>query len=222
MERFFPALLGFFVYNKREIINIGIAMSQTFSKTLKKLRTERGLSQQALANKMFVTRPTIARWESGTRLPDAMMIKRLAEILGVNIDFLLSAAAQSDECPNVIMVDDRKLVLTGGLPILEEALPNATVTGFTNADEAIEYAKRNNISLAFLDIEIRNMSGFDLCKILLEINPRTNIIFLTAYADYSLDAWGTGASGFMLKPITLEAVKEQLKNLRYPFFIGEK
>ena len=222
MERFFPALLGFFVYNKRETINIGIAMSQTFSKTLKKLRTERGLSQQALANKMFVTRPTIARWESGTRLPDAMMIKRLAEILGVNIDFLLSAAAQSDECPNVIMVDDRKVVLTGGLPILEEALPNATVTGFTNADEAIEYAKRNNISLAFLDIEIRNMSGFDLCKILLEINPRTNIIFLTAYADYSLDAWGTGASGFMLKPITLEAVKEQLKNLRYPFFIGEK
>ena len=196
-------------------------MNQTFPKTLKQLRTKKGLSQQMLADQMFVTRPTIARWESGARLPDAMMIKRLAEILGVNIDFLLSAAAKSDECPNVIMVDDRKVVLTGGLPILKEALPNATVTGFTNADEAIEYAKRNNISLAFLDIEIRNMSGFDLCKILLEINPRTNIIFLTAYGDYSLDAWGTGASGFMLKPITLEAVKEQLKNLRYPFFIGE-
>lgn len=200
----------------------GTQMNQTFPKTLKQLRTKKGLSQQMLADQMFVTRPTIARWESGARLPDAMMIKRLAEILGVNIDFLLSAAAQSDECPNVIMVDDRKVVLTGGLPILEEALPNATVTGFTNADEAIEYAKRNNISLAFLDIEIRNMSGFDLCKILLEINPRTNIIFLTAFGDYSLDAWGTGASGFMLKPITLEAVKEQLKNLRYPFFIGEK
>ena len=199
----------------------GTQMNQTFPKTLKQLRTKKGLSQQMLADQMFVTRPTIARWESGARLPDAMMIKRLAEILGVNIDFLLSAAAQSDECPNVIIVDDRKVVLTGGLPILQEALPNATVTGFTNADEAIEYAKRNNISLAFLDIEIRNMSGFDLCKILLEINPRTNIIFLTAYGDYSLDAWGTGASGFMLKPITAEGVKEQLKNLRYPFFIGE-
>ena len=196
-------------------------MNQTFPKTLKQLRTKKGLSQQMLADQMFVTRPTIARWESGARLPDAMMIKRLAEILGVNVDFLLSAAAQSDECPNVIMVDDRKVVLAGGLPVLEEALPNATITGFTNANEAIEYAKRNNISLAFLDIEIRNMSGFDLCKILLEINPRTNIIFLTAYSDYSLDAWGTGASGFMLKPITVTGVKEQLKNLRYPFFIGE-
>ena len=196
-------------------------MNQTFPKTLKQLRTKKGLSQQMLADQMFVTRPTIARWESGARLPDAMMIKRLAEILGVNVDFLMSAAAQSDECPNVIMVDDRKVVLAGGLPVLEEALPNATITGFTNANEAIEYAKRNNISLAFLDIEIRNMSGFDLCKMLLEINPRTNIIFLTAYSDYSLDAWGTGASGFMLKPITVTGVKEQLKNLRYPFFIGE-
>ena len=65
------------------------------------------------------------------------------------------------------------------------------------------------------------MSGLDLCKILLDINPRTNIIFLTAYSEYSLDAWNTGASGFMLKPITVEGVKEQLKNLRYPFFGGD-
>ena len=219
MEHFFKELTIVFVYNKKELFCT--QMNQTFPKTLKQLRTKKGLSQQMLAGQMFVTRPTIARWESGARLPDAMMIKRLAEILGVNIDFLLSAAAQSDECPNVIMVDDRKVVLAGGLPVLEEALPNATITGFTNANEAIEYAKRNNISLAFLDIEIRNMSGFDLCKMLLEINPRTNIIFLTAFSDYSLDAWGTGASGFMLKPITVTGVKEQLKNLRYPFFIGE-
>ena len=196
-------------------------MSQTFSKTLKKLRTERGLSQQALANKMFVTRPTIARWESGTRLPDAMMIKRLAEILGVDVNFLLSAAAQSDECPNVIIVDDRKVVLSGGIKVLEEVIPNATVTGFSDADEAIEYAKKNNIALAFLDIEIRNMSGLDLCKILLDINSHTNIVYLTAYSGYSLDAWKTGACGFVLKPITVEGVKEQLKKLRYPFYIGE-
>ena len=195
-------------------------MSQFFSKTLKKLRTERGLSQQALADKMFVTRSTIARWENDTRLPDAVMITRLAEILNVDVNSLLSAAAQSDENPNVIMVDDRKLILTGGLPVLEEVLPHATVTGFTDADEAIEYAKTNRVSLAFLDIELRNTSGLDLCRDLLEINPRTNIVFLTAYSNYSLDAWNTGASGFMLKPITADGVKEQLKNLRYPFYIG--
>jgi len=196
-------------------------MNQTFSKTLRKLRTARGLTQSALAERLFVTRPTIARWESGSRLPDVVMIKRLSQVLGVDVDSLLSAA-QSDECPNVILVDDRKLVLTGGLPILEEALPNASVTGFTDGDEALEFARSNRVALAFLDIELRGMSGLDLCRKLLEINPRTNIVFLTAYADYSLDAWATGASGFMLKPITVEGVKEQLKKLRYPFYLGEE
>ena len=57
-------------------------------------------------------------------------------------------------------------------------------------------------------------------RALLDINPRTNIVFLTAYPDYSLDAWKTEASGFMLKPMTPESIKEQLKKLRYPFVTG--
>ena len=64
------------------------------------------------------------------------------------------------------------------------------------------------------------MIGLDLCQTLLEINPRTNVVFLTAYADYAIDAWDTGASGFMLKPITEEGVQEQLKKLRHPFSFG--
>ena len=118
------------------------------------------------------------------------------------------------------MVDDRKLILTGSLPVLEEALPRASITGFTDADEAIAYAKENRVALAFLDIELRNTSGLELCRALLEINPQTNVVFLTAYSDYALDAWNTGASGFMLKPITPEGVREQLHNLRYPFRMG--
>ena len=195
-------------------------MSQFFAETLKKMRIEKGLSQQALANVMLVTRPTVARWETGIRLPDAVMISRLAEVLNVNVQVLLSAAAESDKYPNVILVDDRKLILTGGLPVLEEVMPNATITGFTNADEVVSYAKENRIALAFLDIELRNTNGLDLCRKLLQINSRTNVVFLTAYADYSLDAWKTGASGFMLKPITAAGVREQLKKLRYPFWTG--
>ena len=195
-------------------------MRQYFSDTLRKLRAEKGLSQQMLADKMFVTRSSVARWETGSRLPDAATISRLAEILGVDVNVLLSAAAQSDECPNVIMVDDRKLILTGGLPILEEVMPNATVTGFTDIAEAIEYAKSNRVALAFLDIELRNTSGLELCRELLRINPRTNVVYLTAYSEYALDAWSTGASGFLLKPITPDGVREQLENLRYPFWTG--
>ena len=195
-------------------------MSMSFAITLRKLRTEKGLSQQEMAERMYVTRSTVARWENGSRLPSAVMIARLAECLGTDVNMLMNAAAESEEAPNVIIVDDRKIVLSGALSVLETVLPNAVITGFTRPSEAVEYAKTNRIALAFLDIEMGKTSGLDLCRTLLEINPRTNVVYLTAYSDYAFDAWATGASGFMLKPITPEGVRDQLARLRYPFPSG--
>ena len=192
-------------------------MSMLFADTLKKLREEKGLSQSEIAKRMYVTRTTVSRWESGHRLPDAAMITRLSDVLGVDVNILISAAAQSDKNPIVIMVDDNKVFLGDGIPIIEEVIPNATVIGFTKPSEAVEYAKANRVALAFLDIEMIDVSGLDVCRKLLEINPRTNVVYLTAYRDYSVDAWKTGASGFMLKPITPDGIREQLNVLRYPF-----
>ena len=197
-----------------------MGMGLLFAETLKKLRKEKGLSQRELAERVFVTRSTVNRWENGSRLPDVAMVSRLSHCLDVDVSTLLSTTMKSDESPNVIMVDDRKIILTGGLPVLEEVMPDATITGFTRPLEAIEYAKANQVALAFLDIEMGKMSGLELCRTLLEINPRTNVVYLTAYSDYALDAWSTGASGFMLKPITPEGILDQLKNLRYPFSHG--
>ncbi len=191
-------------------------LNTQFAETLRKLRVEKGLSQAQLSEQLFVNRSTVARWENGTRLPDALMIARLSRILDVDLNTMLSLTVKADRSPCVIMVDDRKIVLNGGLPILREVLPDATITGFTRPSQAIEYAKTHVVSLAFLDIELGKTSGFDLCRTLLDINPYTNVVFLTAYVDYSFDAWGTGASGFMMKPITPEGVQKQLKTLRYP------
>ena len=134
-------------------------MSMLFEETLRKLRTEIGLSQAQLGERMYVARSTVARWENGSRLPDAVMITRLSACLGVDVNTLLSAAAESDESPNVIMVDDRKIILTGGLPVLEAVMPNAAITGFTRPLEALEYARANRVALAFLDIEMGRPSG---------------------------------------------------------------
>lgn len=197
-------------------------MNMLFADTLKKLRTEKRLSQNDIAKRMYVTPTTVSRWESGHRLPDAAMIARLSDVLDTDVNVLLNAAAQSDEQPIVIMVDDNKVILNGGMPIIEEVIPNASVTGFTKPSEAVEYAKANRVALAFLDIEMGNISGLDVCRELLEINPRTNVLYLTAYKEYSFDAWDTGAIGFMLKPLTADSIKKQLKKLRYPFLTGGK
>ena len=195
-------------------------MNDLFAENLRKLREDRGLSQKQLGEQMFVGQSTVARWENGTRLPDAAMIPRLARCLGVDANALFRLAAESDRSPCVIMVDDSKVILADGLAVLEEVQPYAAITGFVRPQEAIDYARTNRIALAILDIELGTASGLDLSRTLQEINPHTNVIFLTAYPDYALDAWKTGASGFMVKPLTAERVREQLKKLRYPFSTG--
>ena len=195
-------------------------MNNLFAENLKKLREEKGLSQKELGKQMYVNHSTIARWENGTRLPDAAMLVRLARSLGVDTNTMFHLAGRSEDIPNVLVVDDSRVILTENLSVLEEALPDAAITGFVWPGEAVEYAKMNRISLAFLDIELGTSSGFDLCRRLLEVNPMTNIVFLTAYSDYAINAWGTMACGFLLKPLTVEAVKDQLKRLRYPLSTG--
>ena len=196
-------------------------MKHTFGEALLIARKQKGLSQQQLADSLPVARSSVANWEADRRLPNAMIIAKIAEILEIDVLELLDAANEEDNHPNVIIVDDNKIILTGGAPVIEKALPNATVVGFTKPSEAIKYVKENRVALAFLDIELGLTNGIDLCNSLLEINPRMNVIFLTAYPEYSVEAWNTKASGFMVKPITLEGVKVQLKKLRYPFPIGD-
>lgn len=76
--------------------------------------------------------------------------------------------------------------------------------------------EKKRISVAFLDIELGKTNGLNLCDTLMEINPATNIIFLTSYPDYAIRAWNTSASGFLIKPLHPEDIREQLKKLRFP------
>ena len=169
-----------------------------------------------MAEKIFVTRSAIAKWENGYSLPDMLMIKRICKALEVNEYDLMKILLDGDDELNVIILDDRKIVVQGSLSVVEEVLPNANIFGFTKPIEAVEFAKKKKISLIFLDIEMGKTNGLDICKNFLEINPQTNIIFLTAYVEYSFEAWSTGASGYLLKPITAENLRAQLKRLRYP------
>ena len=58
---------------------------------LLKLRTERGLSQEALAEKLFVTRQAVSRWENGDTLPNTETLKLLSKLYDVSINTLLGS-----------------------------------------------------------------------------------------------------------------------------------
>ncbi len=59
-------------------------------KNIRKLREEAQLTQQQLADRLYVSRQTISRWESGTRCPDLITAKRLAMELQISLDALIS------------------------------------------------------------------------------------------------------------------------------------
>lgn len=191
-------------------------MTTSFGETLRRLRTEKGLSQQQLAVRLHMERPSVANWEAGRRMPDVATVYQIAEALGVDSSALLSDADDSSEAPNVLLVDDETIIVTGGIPILQEAMPNANIVGFTKPSQALAFFRETPVALAFLDIELGRTSGLELCREILQIRPHTNVIYLTAYREYAFDAWKTGACGFLLKPLETETVRAQLSRLRYP------
>lgn len=61
-----------------------------FGEKLRQLREERGMTQQTVAEKLYVTRQAVSRWECGARYPDLLTAKKIAQLLNVTIDELLS------------------------------------------------------------------------------------------------------------------------------------
>ena len=191
-------------------------MASSFGEALRRLREEKGFTQQQVADRLHVDRVTVTRWEMGHRTPDIATVSLLAEALGVDTAMLIDTAEEPSEVPNILLVDDVPVILEGGVRTLQEAIPKANVVAYRGPSDVIRFVKENPVALIFLDIELGQLSGIDLCRELLLIRPRTNVIYLTWYPEYSLDAWGTGASGFLLKPLEADDVRRELSRLRYP------
>lgn len=117
---------------------------------------------------------------------------------------------------NIIAVDDEQLALEGIVNTLKRILPDATVTGFSYTDPAIDYALTNKVHIAFLDIEMYEVNGIDIAKKLIEIHPDINIIFSTGYREYMEEAFDMYVSGYILKPCTEGKIRKTLENLRHP------
>ena len=174
--------------------------NETLSQRIRTLRTEKNLSQQQLADMLFVSRAAIANWESGNRTPDLGMLMRLSKIMGVEIYDLIDSKNEGSEPPTVI----------------SETLPQAQIFGFQSGAEALDFARGNRISVAFLDIELPGENGVELAESLKDLYSRINIIFLTGHTEYTADALEIHCSGYILKPLTPEKIRKEIACLRFP------
>lgn len=102
---------------------------------------------------------------------------------------------------NVLIVDDEPLALD----VLEtyiEQMPDLTlIKRCSNALEANDALKSNNIDLMFLDIQMPQLTGIDFVKTL---TKPPMVVFTTAYPNYAIQGFDLNALDYLLKPISLE------------------
>lgn len=116
----------------------------------------------------------------------------------------------------MIAVDDEQVSLGLLCAEIRKVVPQDELVTFSLPQEALEYAEKNSFDVAFFDIEMPGMNGIELAKRIKKLQPRTNFIFVTAYTKYALDAVQLHSSGYLLKPVTSAAIKQELDNLRFP------
>lgn len=122
---------------------------------------------------------------------------------------------------NYLIVDDEPYICEDMVYELQRLLPaDSHLLTAHNAQEAIALAEAHQIYIAFLDVDMPGMNGLELATLLEERKLTQNIIFVTGYPDYSLDAWGTQASGFLVKPVQRHRLEACLNKLRNPILPG--
>ncbi len=116
----------------------------------------------------------------------------------------------------VLIVDDEPEALELFQKKLAQ-LPEITeVFAFSGPEEALQFLRETMVDVAFLDIEMYGMSGIEMARYICELHPLLNVIFVTGYAHFALDAFEVMACDYLLKPVQVEAIRQALTKLRYP------
>ena len=113
-----------------------------------------------------------------------------------------------------IVVDDEIYMLE----TLQEAVSASSdidqVEAFSSCSAALAYATENLIDVAFLDINMRGIGGLGLAEKVMELQPHCKIIFCTGYEEYAVTAFQLHVSGYLMKPITAEAVQKEINHIK--------
>ena len=116
----------------------------------------------------------------------------------------------------VLLVDDEELQLIRIENAAKKALPeDSEFFSYTNPMLAYEENVNKKFDIAFLDIEMPQINGIQLAKKLKKVNPLVNVIFVTAYDNYALEAYRLHASGYITKPVNEKKIREEINGLRY-------
>lgn len=116
----------------------------------------------------------------------------------------------------ILSVNNNPLIQSRINECLSTDNPEDEVLSFNNSPEALAAARTRNIDTAILEADMEEMNGLILGQYLKDLNPFTNLIFLSEKKEFAFDAMKIRASGCVLHPVEMDEVKAELHQLRYP------
>lgn len=84
---------------------------------------------------------------------------------------------------------------------------------FETAEDALSFIEENPVDVVFLDIEMPGKNGLLLAEDILDRNDQINIVFVTAYQEYALQAFELHAMDYLVKPLTEVRLEKTLRHL---------
>lgn len=109
-----------------------------------------------------------------------------------------------------IAVDDNSLSLDYLETILETTSQFSKIVKFSNAQDALDWLYDNSAEVAFLDIEMSGMNGLALAAEVRKMRSECKVIFVTSNPKYAIEAFQMHVSGYIVKPVTKEAILKEL------------
>ena len=113
-----------------------------------------------------------------------------------------------------IAVDDEIYMLETLVEAVNASPDITSAEAFTSCSSALAYAAEHPIDIAFLDINMRGIGGLGLAQKLMDLHPGCKIIFCTGYEQYAVSAFQLHVSGYLMKPITAEAVQKEIDHIK--------
>lgn len=128
-----------------------------------------------------------------------------------------------------IIIDDEKLAIEALKSVTRQIEGLEVIGAYTNPLEALYNLEEDGvIDVIFLDIEMGTSHGVELAKKLRERYPETKIVFVTAHAEYAVDAFSVRAFDYLLKPVhqgrlqeTIDRIREETGQANSPIEKGE-
>ncbi len=116
----------------------------------------------------------------------------------------------------IFAIDDEPIALTVLHKAIAEAVPEASVMDFPLGADALEAIRARGLrpDVMFSDIRMPGLDGLALATQVRAASPATRLVFVTAYSEYAFDAIQVRTSGYVMKPVDTDAIREEMAHIR--------